>query len=364
MGNFMKKKRLIILSVVGALLVIIGIVVGILIFYNKRKIENYIDVGKIEGSILTLNIPAKEVKAANTTMQLYDLYYESLSVVEWDLEDEGYLTEFMKWLKGLTVKKEVKREDVIKDLADDGVVKGYWIEPFIYIECNGKTYIYEADVNKSDVEESLEGEVWYEIFNPKDPLDEIEYVECNDEPLYAKPVIYLYPEEEMKVDVKLDVEGEFTYTYPKYQDVWSVIASADGTLKDVKTGDEYSYLFWESATNTEFNMSEGFVVKGSDSTEFLKDKLSYMGLTPREYNEFIVYWAPLLEQNEYNLIKFAGEEYENTAKLSISPQPDSVLRVFMVYEVLEEPVKVKEQKLKRIERNGFTVVEWGGRRYN
>ncbi|MBR5474290.1 MAG: hypothetical protein IKU83_02650, partial [Lachnospiraceae bacterium] len=33
-----------------------------------------------------------------------------------------------------------------------------------------------------------------------------------------KPVIYLYPETEMEVLVKLDYEGELTCTYPLYQD--------------------------------------------------------------------------------------------------------------------------------------------------
>ena len=257
----------------------------------------------------------------------------------------------------LNLKKKVDREDVLKDLSDSDSIKGYWIEPYVYCECNGKTYLYKVD-------NSLENEVWYEVSNPSDPLDAIDYEPCENEgALNAKPVIYLYPENEMKVDVTLDVAGEFTYTYPKYQDGWSVIATPDGTLKNVKTGEEYSYLFWESTTKAEYDMSEGFVVKGNDATEFLKEKLSYMGLTPREYNEFIVYWAPILEQNEYNLIKFAKEEYENDAKLTISPQPDSILRVFMVYKALEGPMEIKEQELERFERKGFTVVEWGGRIY-
>ena len=46
------------------------------------------------------------------------------------------------------------------------------------------------------------------------------------------------------------------------------------------------------------DFKEGFVVKGSDSAEFLRETLSQMGLTPKEYNEFIVYWAPKLQENE------------------------------------------------------------------
>ena len=32
----------------------------------------------------------------------------------------------------------------------------------------------------------------------------------------------------------------------------------------------------------------------------------------------------------------------------------------MDYKALDKPIEVKEQKLTTPERNGFTVVEWGG----
>ena len=107
-------------------------------------------------------------------------------------------------------------------------------------------------------------------------------------------------------------------------------------------------------------MSEGFVVKGEDTKEFLQEKLEYMGLTAKEYNEFIVYWLPKLQENKYNLIYFAGEEYNENAKLEITPTPDSILRVMMVYKPLDKHIEIKEQKLEKWERKGFAVVEWGG----
>ena len=53
-------------------------------------------------------------------------------------------------------------------------------------------------------------------------------------------------------------------------------------------------------------MSEGFVVK---TAAFLQEKLAFMGLTPREYNEFIVCWLPLMHQTSYNLITFQTMVY-------------------------------------------------------
>ncbi len=176
-----------------------------------------------------------------------------------------------------------------------------------------------------------------------------------------KPVIYLYPEQQQETEVKLDLKGQFFCTYPAYNDGWRVIAEPDGTLINLDDEKEYSYLFWEGGTDyPDWDLSRGFVVKGEDTRGFLQLKLAEMGLTPEEYNEFIVYWLPHMEKNQYNLIHFAGKEYDETARLEITPQPDSILRVFMVYKPLEEPVKIQEQRIKSFARKGFTVVEWGG----
>ena len=176
----------------------------------------------------------------------------------------------------------------------------------------------------------------------------------------AKPVIYLYPEEETEVAVKLHYEGELTVTYPAYGDGWEVIAKPDGTLIDKESGLEYSYLFWEGECTPQYDMRCGFVVKGEDTAAFLQETLAKIGLTPREYNEFIVYWLPQMQDHPYNLITFQHEAYTDTAQLDITPRPDSVLRVFMAFQALEEPILIEEPRLETFVREGFTVVEWGG----
>lgn len=175
-----------------------------------------------------------------------------------------------------------------------------------------------------------------------------------------KPVIYLYPEREMEVSVKLDYKGALTCTYPAYREGWCVLASPDGTLTDLSDGREYSYLFWEGIDGTEYDLSRGYCVKGEDTAAFLQEVLAKMGLTAREYNEFIVYWLPKMQDNPYNLITFQGEPYTAIAPLEITPAPDSMLRVFMVYKPLEAPVDVEEPEITPFERTGFTVIEWGG----
>ena len=180
----------------------------------------------------------------------------------------------------------------------------------------------------------------------------------------AKPVIYLYPENTMKVNVQLNtnkMNGTLDVTYPKYsQTGWNVIAEPNGQLTDQFTSKKYNYLFWEGTSLKQWKFTDGFVVKGSESAEFLEDKLSLMGLLPNEYNDFIVYWLPMMMKNKYNLIRFPNEEYNRDVPLNITPQPESILRVFMIFKSLDTPINIPEQKLSKFQRKGFTVVEWGG----
>ncbi|SFD13667.1 Copper-binding protein CopC (methionine-rich) [Ruminococcus albus] len=181
-------------------------------------------------------------------------------------------------------------------------------------------------------------------------------------PSVDKPVIYLYPEKETDVHVEVKLtEADLATTYPKYNNGWDVVAKPDGSLVNKADGSHHRYLFWDAVNcRTEFDLSKGFCVAGSDTESFLKEKLSYMGLTEDEMNEFIVYWLPRMEHNKYNLISFQSDKYTDSAKLNITPTPDSMLRVFMTYVPLEEAVDIEPQELSTFERKGFTVVEWGG----
>jgi hypothetical protein len=174
-----------------------------------------------------------------------------------------------------------------------------------------------------------------------------------------KPMIYIYPEKEMEVNVKLGNPDVLTTTYPKYKDGWKVIASPDGTLK--YNGREYYGLFWEGTDHDVSIKEDGFIVKGEDVESFLEEKLAILGLNEKEANEFIVFWLPRMEHNKYNYIRFeTRDEMNSYMPLIVTPTPDSVIRVVMDFKGLDEKIDVKEQKLETPSRTGYTVVEWGG----
>ena len=178
-----------------------------------------------------------------------------------------------------------------------------------------------------------------------------------------KPIIYLYPEKITNVTVALGYPENTTHTYPKYNEPWKVQAEPNGDLTDLKTGRHYYALYWEGKNTVSVpNPKEGFVVAGKDTISFLEEKLDQLGLTEREAEEFIVYWLPKLESAKYNLVRFQTlAEQNKNMPLNITPAPKTLIRVMMEYKNLDKPIQIKEQVLpSKPQRNGFTVVEWGG----
>ncbi len=182
----------------------------------------------------------------------------------------------------------------------------------------------------------------------------------DDRILLKKPVIYLYPEKDMNISVKVE-NAKLIHTYPKYDNGWNVFVTKEGKITNLKTNLEHYCLYWEGESSKNYTIDEGFVVKGDDSIKFLEEKLEIMGLNRKEINEFIIFWLPQLEQNELNMIKFINEEYNNDYPLNVSPKPDSIIRVYMIFKKIDAiDILLKEQVLKPVQRKGFSVVEWGG----
>ena len=178
---------------------------------------------------------------------------------------------------------------------------------------------------------------------------------------YAKPVLYLYPtKDNTKISVSFAKPELLTTTYPKYKNSWEVTANKNGDLKD-KDNKYYYGLYWEENGSINVKFNEGFYVTKDNAIEFLEEKLTTIGLNDREKNEFIMYWLPILEKNEKNLVYFElTKSREAYNKLNINPKPDSLLRVAIHIKKVDKKINIKAQKLTTFERKGFTAVEWGG----
>jgi len=185
--------------------------------------------------------------------------------------------------------------------------------------------------------------------------------EMNNYTGVRKPVIYLYPTTEQQVSVRVDFKGEIVTTYPRIDahNGWTVTATTEGVLRMGEKS--YGYLFWDGVTkDASWDFSKGFCVHRERIDDFLEEKARLMGMNFREAQDFITYWAPAMKKNEWNLVSFQTERYEEVAKLMVDPRPDTLIRIFMVYKGVPSPIEIEAQHFTTPQRSGFTLVEWGG----
>lgn len=193
----------------------------------------------------------------------------------------------------------------------------------------------------------------------------------------CKPAIYLYPEKDLMVNVKVASKGIITYTDPVYNvdTGWNVFANSSGILQNlgssstdslgVLTGvnGKYPYLYYESKIPDKVikKPTSGFVVSYKELPDFYSKLLPKLGLKGKEITEFKTYWEKALPSFPYYFIGIMDQEAINQIEpLTIMPKWDTIIRVRLYFEALEKPIEVSQPEVKTPQRKGFTVVEWGG----
>ena len=179
----------------------------------------------------------------------------------------------------------------------------------------------------------------------------------------CKPAIYLYPEKRENVNVKVNTTGFFTLTIPDYNKStgWTVVANPAGTLEN--NNNQYPYLYYESKVPDSkiTKPDKGFVVTRREIPELFNDLLPKLGLNNKESKEFIEYWEKALPSSPFYFVGVMDQKSINQIEpLDINPNPDSIIRVRLYFEMLEKPISVQNPEIITPQRNGFTVLEWGG----
>lgn len=208
----------------------------------------------------------------------------------------------------------------------------------------------------------------------------------------GKPVVYLYPEKQTTVHISFGTPVILNTNIPTYQNGWLVSASPDGTLTDLQPqytdcskidgtqfGSEYAinacksnsypYIYWtgKSVENAYPKETGGWIVSKDAIYTLMQEKLKEIGLTAKESDDMTSYWVPkMMEKNmPYYRISFLQTgDMNNFIPMNVSPRPDSIVRVFLDWKPLasKPSVALAPQKLERMQRKGFTLVEWGGLR--
>ncbi|KAI4522935.1 hypothetical protein K525DRAFT_283243 [Schizophyllum commune Loenen D] len=228
----------------------------------------------------------------------------------------------------------------------------------------------------------------------------------------GKPVIYLYAPQPIEATVRLSLVDDWAFSavYPvvpvKGTDAgqqleWRVQTRHDGTLLELNTGLEVAYLYWEAdpppspvltapATRHKEVFTPGMsnlcdedsvLLAVSNITPYLDAALKFMGLHTEARTSFITYWLPSILKYDFVALRFVEQAaYERAAPLEVTPAPDVVTRVFMLFRGVgkvdlgrwakalaraDEPASrwrdvVGAQLDKTLNASLFRVIEWGG----
>ena len=143
---------------------------------------------------------------------------------------------------------------------------------------------------------------------------------------------------------------------------WRVKATPDGTITDLLDGKRYHRLYWEGTSFPKPEPKVGDVVARANLSGYFDNALSQRGLIAREISEFKDYWLARMEDSPFYLIRFYDEPHLRFyAPISVSPAPDTIIRVLMDFKRLEQEISVPPAPPPATPlRRGFTVVEWGG----
>jgi len=169
------------------------------------------------------------------------------------------------------------------------------------------------------------------------------------------PNIYLYPEEEMMVSVRLDFpEGtRLIKSEPEYNGGWSVRVTPEGSIDG-----HYDYLFYEFLTSAVPEHVAGWVLDGHRLEGEFRQLLSDLDFRGREIDDFVDFWVPRLEGAPYYAV--FPQEAEALARLEIDPEPDKIMRWIFLIRSLTSPISLTPpEATEKFVRKGFTVVEWG-----
>lgn len=172
-----------------------------------------------------------------------------------------------------------------------------------------------------------------------------------------KPNIYLYPDKNMNLSLTLNFPfgGEVIKSLPEYHDGWNVFVDISGKIDNA-----YDYLFYESIQPDVWQYEKGWCIKRESLKDFFETNMKEYNFNEKEIADFINYWIPLLSDYAYyNIYPQQNSQINKVIQMNFSVQPDNLFRLFYGIKGISEFKSLQEPEIKKIQRNGFTVVEWG-----
>lgn len=251
---------------------------------------------------------------------------------------------------------------------------------------NGKQLLNERTLSDYNVDEEREN-LFYLVLCLKKPVI-LFYNFGNDNPLKVnlklKNDVWKFHHINPKQPQIRDCDSDYSY---KWEFILKSEIGGKNLLFDFNRNRNFSYIFWEAETNVHSNnlFSEFFSYnkKFFFSKNEIEDKLDLLlrrkGLNEVESQDLITYWLPNFYEKDYVAVTFFDEDtYNEFANLEVFPQPENIIRIFLLFktltkneyeekkkdELLFDELEKEEGHRNREDLNTSLVVEWGVMKIN
>jgi len=172
-----------------------------------------------------------------------------------------------------------------------------------------------------------------------------------------KPNIYLYPEQTTEVAVELALRPGYRLlaSEPDYGAGWRVEAAPDGLIDG-----RWGFLFYEASVPPGVDTASGWSVPRAELAGFFDAVLVAYGFNATERADFVDYWVEALPPApHYHVYALRDRAVDAKVGLDVQPPPDSSLRLWLAIHPAEQPLSLPAPAIEPLQREGFTLVEWG-----
>lgn len=173
-----------------------------------------------------------------------------------------------------------------------------------------------------------------------------------------KPNIYIYPDSTINlcVSLKFPQGGRVTNSIPAInKNEWCVKVDSNGKINNL-----YDFLFYESIQPDIWQIEKGWCISTNLLEDFFMTNMQDYNFNDKEIADFLDHWIPILNEYEYyKIYPQTSEIIETVIELGFSSQPNNVWRLFYGVIGCNEFEEIPVPEIEVMNRNGFTVIEWG-----
>ncbi|MEJ2050271.1 MAG: hypothetical protein P8Y60_10625, partial [Calditrichota bacterium] len=141
----------------------------------------------------------------------------------------------------------------------------------------------------------------------------------NGGPVDRKPNIYIYPTENITLDVQLKFPngGKIIASEPEYVNGWHIQVEPTGLINN-----QYHFIFYEARIPEILQRKSGWIIEGKDLEKFFQENLGNLLFSEKEISDFLEYWISILKFDKtYVIYPHYTQDLLEIVDIHFSTQP-------------------------------------------